>query len=344
MKISITPIPPYDQLQCQIDIHELDECPPYEALSYCWGSADGLVEILLNGRNFRIRKILWDSLWQLKKSCPPHLGGERYWWIDQLCIDQNTVTERNHQVQMMGEIFRKAQGVLGWVGKPELSTSLAFRLLVDGDVEEVERKDALHAVKSLFANPYWHRLWVMQEIWLARDFIVMCGPNVLAWASLRLPEFLFGVEKHDLLPYHINYIRQARGASTRPKLDLLQALKLFQGCGCHDPRDKVYGLLGMIDQNHEGRAAILVDYSKYGATLFSETQSRFNEKDRAYAMEILSKLGIALCPFRRRRRDALLLRLDDRAGAVSTCLEVNLQPLTLTEKLSLTRNRTLSKD
>ncbi|KAF2633929.1 HET-domain-containing protein [Macroventuria anomochaeta] len=39
-----------------------------------------------------------------------------WFWIDALCIDQDNVDERNHQVQQMGEIFSCAQQVFAWLG------------------------------------------------------------------------------------------------------------------------------------------------------------------------------------------------------------------------------------
>lgn len=41
-------------------------------------------------------------------------------WIDALCINQQDVLERGHQVDMMGVIYRGAQRVIAWLGTPDL--------------------------------------------------------------------------------------------------------------------------------------------------------------------------------------------------------------------------------
>ena len=38
-------------------------------------------------------------------------------WIDQICICQERIKERNQQVQLMGSIFKRAQKVMVWLGE-----------------------------------------------------------------------------------------------------------------------------------------------------------------------------------------------------------------------------------
>lgn len=37
-------------------------------------------------------------------------------WIDALCIDQENLAERNHQVTQMGKIYASAYRVVSWLG------------------------------------------------------------------------------------------------------------------------------------------------------------------------------------------------------------------------------------
>lgn len=37
-------------------------------------------------------------------------------WIDVICIDQQSVSKRNHQVRVMGSIYRRAISVIAWLG------------------------------------------------------------------------------------------------------------------------------------------------------------------------------------------------------------------------------------
>lgn len=42
---------------------------------------------------------------------------------------QQSIKERNHQVELMGEVYSKAQTVLVWFGAEDPSTARSFRLL-----------------------------------------------------------------------------------------------------------------------------------------------------------------------------------------------------------------------
>ncbi|KAH7409814.1 heterokaryon incompatibility protein-domain-containing protein [Phaeosphaeria sp. MPI-PUGE-AT-0046c] len=84
--------------------------PSYTALSYTWGLVLFKKLILLGGEPFLVQ----DNLWRfLNRARIEKFTG--YLWIDALCIDQSTVGERNHQVSMMGEIYKRAESVLVWL-------------------------------------------------------------------------------------------------------------------------------------------------------------------------------------------------------------------------------------
>lgn len=77
--------------------------PPYTALSYAWGSGIHYNDIILNGNSFAVGRNLWHFLDQMRSS-------DKYgtYWIDAISIDQSNVQERNHQVQMMEQIYNNA--------------------------------------------------------------------------------------------------------------------------------------------------------------------------------------------------------------------------------------------
>ncbi|KAM0377507.1 hypothetical protein ACHAPY_006670 [Fusarium culmorum] len=99
-------------LECTFETVHLASAPPYEALSYTWGEEAASVRILLNGEKVFVRPNLAYALAALRTSEP------RVLWVDALCINQNDTMERNHQVGMMGGIFRRADRVLVWLGRP----------------------------------------------------------------------------------------------------------------------------------------------------------------------------------------------------------------------------------
>ena len=101
----------------------------YFALSYAWGTAVEARPILVDGEVLMIRASLWralHSLWRrwrssseveaLRKSplLNPFVDTFRL-WVDCICINQDDMSERNHQIQSMHEIFGAAHGVFGWL-------------------------------------------------------------------------------------------------------------------------------------------------------------------------------------------------------------------------------------
>ena len=177
-------------------MQELD----FEALSYVWGTNASSQEIRLNGRIKIIRNNLWLALSQLRRTKRP-----LKLWVDDICIDQESADERNHQVREMGKIYGSACTVLVWLGPKGGFSDLAFAflrtLVVDAEVEasgKVSRKtrrngntDPVYdawvprggmaifwsAFKELCLRKYWERLWVTQEVGLARKTEVHCGSD-----------------------------------------------------------------------------------------------------------------------------------------------------------------------
>jgi hypothetical protein len=116
------------QIRCTIKHVTTDAT--YTCLSYVWGPTelDSHV-ILLNNRPFFVRKNLWDflSVASLNKINLDFSQATKSLWIDVLCIDQENLSERNHQVQQMGEIYSHAQHVLAWLGQDrQMAISLTW--------------------------------------------------------------------------------------------------------------------------------------------------------------------------------------------------------------------------
>jgi hypothetical protein len=82
----------------------LDSEVKYETVSYVWGDDHRRHTLFLgNGTSLPITDSLCHALPRLSKV---HQTG--YLWVDQICIDQSNVQERNHQVKIMGEIYARS--------------------------------------------------------------------------------------------------------------------------------------------------------------------------------------------------------------------------------------------
>ncbi|PVH77983.1 HET-domain-containing protein [Cadophora sp. DSE1049] len=101
-----------EAVACNIKHVKRSRKPHYEALSYMWGP-DDIMNIEINGRDTEVRQNLWQALYYLRYDNAP-----RILWVDAISINQGDVKERNHQVEMMGQIYARAWRVVVWLGEP----------------------------------------------------------------------------------------------------------------------------------------------------------------------------------------------------------------------------------
>ncbi|KAL6357071.1 hypothetical protein LRP88_10689 [Fusarium phalaenopsidis] len=155
--------------------------PKYEALSYVRGSPEPVCAITINDHQIMINSNLHDALKYFRR---PETS--RILWVDQLCINQQDAIEKSHQVARMGDIYRKATDVVIFLGPPTapltfFMDALANKRLIDLQDEALDGPGsilqlAVEAVCAFCSNPWWTRLWVQQEFYLANgDPLWLCG-------------------------------------------------------------------------------------------------------------------------------------------------------------------------
>ena len=108
---------------CEIKICSLfDEGhPSYEAVSYAWSHVKGEGVILVSGDRTIVPAAAEEALRNLRYSDRP-----RTLWLDAICIDQENTEERNQQVALMHEIYKKTTRTVIWLGKADESTIVAI--------------------------------------------------------------------------------------------------------------------------------------------------------------------------------------------------------------------------
>ncbi|KAF8857463.1 hypothetical protein BDZ45DRAFT_690939 [Acephala macrosclerotiorum] len=90
-----------------------DDPQQYEALSYCWGSAQSAQAITIatlgtpNKGILRVTQNLAIALQHLHFQEQPHTM-----WIEAICISQSNNVEKGYQVAIMGDIYRLATSVV----------------------------------------------------------------------------------------------------------------------------------------------------------------------------------------------------------------------------------------
>ncbi|KAI9696674.1 MAG: hypothetical protein M1820_008048 [Bogoriella megaspora] len=208
---------------------------PYDALSWCWGlqSDESWISIRKGGTRYAkaVRSDLVSALRALR-----HHEHDRRLWIDAVCIDEDNVTERNRQVEMMADIYGNADCVRIWLGNPTESSRIAIRF-IKKEVLQLQHFDELcesekatekwKSLLELMQRPWFSRRWVVQEVALARKAIIHCGSAKISWnkfavavelfvevetATHRLSEVMKKDPKYYHIPMWFEYV-SALGAS-----------------------------------------------------------------------------------------------------------------------------------
>ncbi|KAK6840011.1 hypothetical protein PG987_005877 [Apiospora arundinis] len=172
---------------------DLTHHPRYEALSYVWGDPSMENVLFLDGYPVSITENLHLALTHLR-----HETGVRRLWVDALCIDQNSISERNHQVRIMGDIYRRANAVLVWLGEAADDSNLVFERISElaptrfnWPLASTVQFD--QAWRALITRPWFFRTWVIQEVALnSSKAIAMCGYDSVPWEDLLIVgDYLF---------------------------------------------------------------------------------------------------------------------------------------------------------
>ncbi|KAI8626542.1 heterokaryon incompatibility protein-domain-containing protein [Xylariaceae sp. FL1651] len=299
----------------------------YVALSYVWGEESITSTVRVNGELVQVRINLGQALSSIRESDPEiYLWADALCINQQDDKEKSNLVQ--HMGEIFANAQR-VYAWLGEVEKatPETSTQYLFTHLSDlgglfwkhaGSVELnkcsldldsilTKNLDAVFAkfaqppgpqggfpteeYSSFSARPYWSRIWVLQEVFLAKDLYYICGscrlPSkelagalilletfqsylIRAQGSVReqiesndlLWKFAFGFpsfpEMHRLIIYTSIYPQDV--ISLRIAMTNFCVKELPRGSRATDPRDMIYGLLGFA--NIQERSYILADYGK----------------------------------------------------------------------------------
>ncbi|KAM7198221.1 Heterokaryon incompatibility protein (HET) domain containing protein [Naviculisporaceae sp. PSN 640] len=300
-----------------VDLKDLQQTS-YRALSYTWGSVsskEDIFQINVNGQPFWVRKNLHDFLNLLPKwedNDHDFEGGIGLIFVDAICINQ-LGEERQDQVHLMREIYRRADGVISWLGiPPDEATNAAVQALSNG--LKVRRDMTNQAdwtpeqragFRFLSHNKYWTRVWILQEILLGAEVVVCCGESIFplrlfasrtqdpaqriggecVWGqtpaervtTYRLRTVLRSSSRNDALSQGLAVLSmkemiselqrhgsaatwETRECQTQLPDSLPDIISRYGHLECSDPRDRLYGFLGLLAE--KTRRDICVDYSR----------------------------------------------------------------------------------
>ena len=273
------------------------------ALSYTWGDLQHRSRVIVRSarisddaagpaadeRYIPVTKNLTEALRHIRCDYD-----ERFLWVDAICIDQSdddeALRERAWQVRSMHHIYAQATGVIIWLGAEADDSTYALESLhklgssfyVDWMTSEVHTREGKpsesmeiwhdrqrssrdrKALANLLERPWFDRVWIRQEAFFAKENTsgVFCGKAFVSFAEMRRA-------LHHLCSVGMDNSRQnsrlalAFSICQREFGDEPNLLGGIRASDCRDPRDRVYGILGILTLNREPQEAVpvQVDYS-----------------------------------------------------------------------------------
>jgi hypothetical protein len=272
------------ELECELSPHSLQNVhPPYEALSYTWGSNELVECITLDRKPFWITDNL-HSVLQCLRLC----DRDRILWIDAVCINQEDKVEQSQQVQQMAQIFEKAEKVLFWLGKatPQMISLMEtldrFRNIDPGcyhkqeTIEHPSWEDHSIAIKQIFNREWFTRVWILQEVAKARRADVCCGRRSIPAEIFVLAPSLIKQEP----PRHCKPVLDIMAELSRSNSwwaqtrNLRTLVQKFQSSKATDERDKIYALLGMSSDPLDTKN-LPIDYRRPTSQVVHEAMTYF---------------------------------------------------------------------
>ncbi|KAF4452935.1 HET-domain-containing protein [Fusarium austroafricanum] len=313
----LTIFPSHDRDQpvcCALTPTTLSSARSYKALSYVWGDPTSTAKLSVDRAEVKITKNLAIALRYIR-----HGTEEQVFWIDGICINQADMSERCEQVLLMAEIFQQAERVVAWLGEEENDSSVALHMLsnlagvwsasTDHDVNPGLSLNGIPnafelavwtGIRHVFLRAWWTRLWIYQEVMLARSITLVCGQDYLDWEDLanayRLLTSLLSphnglylgildtgpvVVVMQMSNWTSMVVNRAWGSQVQPSmLHLLRSCLIRQST---DPRDRFYAVLGL--------ASDAGDFGKPSYTISAEEVfEKFAQKiiNRGQSLELLS--------------------------------------------------------
>ncbi|KAK4247159.1 heterokaryon incompatibility protein-domain-containing protein [Corynascus novoguineensis] len=264
-----------DAVVCRLSVVPFASRPKFEALSYRWGTENEKGTITLNGLPFEVTRNLLDALLFLRRQAA---SGEAHqpFWIDAICINQSDVAERNRQLRIMKEIYLRASTVVVWLGSryAEFQSDLAAKESHKPEGGSPQRDNSIQRemIQTLQKDEYWGRLWIIQEIGEAKQLRVCFGDMSASWDVFM-----------DLLAMHhcdgdtgpLRLDRLLRKEKYSGSHTLKRLLEEHREAKCAEPRDKIYGLVGLASD----AAGFLMDYNKSLYEVWKDTMEFMNYRE-----------------------------------------------------------------
>jgi hypothetical protein len=274
------------EIHCSLFTTTLRDCEEdiaehYVALSYAWGNQVERSSIIIDGKPMSITASLDCALRHVRED-------HRILrvWADGICINQEDTDEKNQQVRQMDLVYSTANHTVIFLGafSPDCDTALACIISQNtGPKKDLEPDPAMPFYnvigEHILARPWFTRVWVFQELVLSKDPWIQIGQARVRWDPFC--EYVLKQQNpaapnsrgHKLL-VGMNQSRKtfqnSRNEGFKVKGGQLFAdiLSTRRALGATDPRDLIYGHLGLVDS--VTRSVFPIDYEKTLAQVFED--------------------------------------------------------------------------
>jgi hypothetical protein len=314
----------FEVVKCRFEEVPITHPGDYEAVSYVWGTDSEERLIFIDGRPMAITRSAFDIIRRRRS-----MMFEQVIWIDQVCINQSNKKEKSSQIVMMKDIYREAQRVMAFLGPAsdarlvqshitELhyrSSGMGFSAEVLREIYNTEPKKGRqwNALADFLGNPWFRRVWIIQEATFAKTLCLFYGDVCIDWEYLSRATAVLN-DQHVLgafPPSDGSLFTDARQNSLTG-LSNIQTMLTFRGdvkserqitlglvlrsCtsfDATDPRDKVYAVLGLAKDNSED--AFEADYNDANLPRFVYTKAmRYLLSQSVDPLSCVADTGIGL--------------------------------------------------
>ena len=298
-------------IRCRLVHDFLHDSSIFEALSYCWGDPTVKKSIEVDDANFEVTENLHSALLHLRSE-----HRSRLLWVDAVCINQLDVDEKTEQVGMMREIYERARTVNIWLGPAAQNSTAALNLVHQLNI--AENLDKLAGIESrnfwdldqhhyglplttarvwydlfdVLRRPWFSRAWIIQEMAVSSNAIVVCGHELVHWTDLvRAINYMaasgltqtFGPEALQRLSM-MAYTRR-RFMDNFNQLPM-QILMRHRRALASDPRDKLFAFCGLFHQPGLDEIVFKPDYRMETTEVYKDFAVRLLSRDKN--LDILS--------------------------------------------------------
>lgn len=324
--INLLPGAAQELLQASILHTALETAPPYQAVSYVWGSSEKNFILESPDGIIPITASLHSALRRLRKQESPMLL-----WADAVCINQTDNQEKGRQIRLMRDIFGRASYVVAYLGEeaddshlvPGLMEAVAcanyglepgqwmLRRTVESSLP-IESDRSWQACQAFMRRSWFRRVWILQEVAVAADVRIICGSWDESWELFE--SALATARDHQVLPFWVDFnapdtIREASETGYKSawlliwarsnyqngtRWSLLKLLELFRGTEATRARDLAFALLGLARDATD--AALDPDYDSSLEEVFTRYVAFFIHEYQS--LRLLSEAGLGAMPHR----------------------------------------------